>query len=136
MLLLGIPGVGEPPLTSGLEWATYLAGTIIVLSGTVYCYRCNGGPNGTRFLERYFSVCWVVLVRFLPLGVLYAVLVTSVPGIALVVGLSHFLGLKGDDPVALLYTAFIAGAFGLLVACYWRVGVHIREVAQVGLEAG
>ncbi|HCE3663691.1 TPA: hypothetical protein NG674_004759 [Vibrio parahaemolyticus] len=37
---------------------------IIVLLGTYFAYRANGGENGQDFLGRYFSISFVVSIRF------------------------------------------------------------------------
>ena len=37
---------------------------IMAIAGTVYCYKCNGGKNGTNFASKYFSIGFVIGVRF------------------------------------------------------------------------
>lgn len=50
---------------------------IMTIAGTVYCYKCNGGKNGTNFLLKYFSIGFVIGVRFfvylIPIGFLLGV---------------------------------------------------------------
>lgn len=41
-----------------------IANVLIVLIGTYCAYRANGGENGQDFLGRYFSVGFVVSIRF------------------------------------------------------------------------
>lgn len=38
---------------------------VITAVGTYYAYRANGGKNGTDFLGRFFSINFVVGIRFL-----------------------------------------------------------------------
>ena len=44
---------------------------IIIMIGVYYCYRKNGGKQGNLFLQKYFSIGFVILIRviviFLPL---------------------------------------------------------------------
>jgi hypothetical protein len=50
---------------------------LILLVGTVFAYRANGSSNGSDFLGKYFSISFVVSIRFLiysiPLLVLYII---------------------------------------------------------------
>ncbi len=41
-----------------------IANVLIVLIGTFCAYRANGGENGQDFLGRYFSIGFVVSIRF------------------------------------------------------------------------
>ena len=41
-----------------------IADVLIVLIGTYCAYRANGGENGQDFLGRYFSIGFVVSIRF------------------------------------------------------------------------
>ncbi|AEF55318.1 hypothetical protein [Marinomonas posidonica] len=38
---------------------------LIVLVGTVFAYKANGSSSGNDFLGKYFSISFVVLIRFL-----------------------------------------------------------------------
>lgn len=47
---------------------TYILSVLSVLipiTGTIYAYKCNGGSNGKNFASKYFSIGFVVSVRFL-----------------------------------------------------------------------
>ena len=56
--------------------------TAIAAGGTVYVYRQNGGGDGRFFLQRYFSIGWVVAVRFAAaLLLIYAVYAVSVAAV-------------------------------------------------------
>jgi len=51
------------------QYDTYngIIAVVISIIGLVFIYICNGGKNGSHFLERYISISWVVFVRFLVL---------------------------------------------------------------------
>ncbi|NAZ94490.1 hypothetical protein [Vibrio toranzoniae] len=53
--------VGEVSLWLQVEAALNV---IIVLVGTYFAYKANGGENGQDFLGRYFSISFVVSIRF------------------------------------------------------------------------
>ena len=52
----------------GGVWSVLLAAV-----GTIYIYRQNGGAGGQHFLQRYFAVGWVVVVRWFVVLILVAV---------------------------------------------------------------
>lgn len=41
----------------------------IVVGGTIFLYHRNGGAAGREFFARYFSILWVVGIRFFALSV-------------------------------------------------------------------
>jgi hypothetical protein len=108
-----IPGLGA----NRWDIFGYIAGIAITLGGTAYCYRKNGGADGEHFLDRYFALSFVTVVRLLPLFVLLAlaVLITQVA-----------LGGVPEE------TTPVEAAFGtlFLMIAYGRIGSHIRSVAK------
>src|SRR5688572_23367203 len=60
--------VGMVPVLSFNRWDAlgYVGEVVITLCGTIYCYRMNRGPAGQHFLDRYFSLGLVVVIRLLP----------------------------------------------------------------------
>ncbi|MFP4550478.1 MAG: hypothetical protein ACLFNT_06710, partial [Spirochaetales bacterium] len=42
---------------------------IIPVAGTIYAYQRNGGRNGTGFAKKFFSIGFVIGIRFLVCGV-------------------------------------------------------------------
>ena len=47
----------------------YLSSILFVLIsifGTALLYKSNGGSSGRKFITRFFSIGWVLIVRFLP----------------------------------------------------------------------
>src|SRR5438046_1702325 len=61
------------------DYVIAVAVLLLTVAGTVYTYRCNGGANGTHFLQRYFAICWVIAVRWaavvIPLFVMFMFIV-------------------------------------------------------------
>ncbi|MBR9875587.1 hypothetical protein L3V31_15785 [Vibrio sp. J1-1] len=83
-----------------------IANVVVVLAGTYFTYRANGANNGRDFLGRYFSLGFVVTIRFLvflfpivilrlmyesPFGVENEATVTTPFGVSLVILWSCFL---------------------------------------------
>lgn len=44
-----------------------VACSFIAIFGLLFIYKCNGGRNGGNFMDRYFSIGWVIFIRFLVL---------------------------------------------------------------------
>lgn len=89
----------------------------VTIVGIVYLYRCNDGDRGSRFLERTFSIGFVVGVRLLvllglPLIVLYLLAVT------------WFL----EFPAETTLTDVVLFAL-VEILVIWRISVHLRQVA-------
>lgn len=108
------PGTGE---LSWLDIANVCTPTLIVLVATWILYLANGGKNGHHFFLRYFSVLWVVGIRF--------IFLTS---IMFLVWLRYFVLTGGEfeyewETFALLNI--------LHIFFYWRVWVHMRDIQVV-----
>ncbi|MCK6261755.1 hypothetical protein KP803_00545 [Vibrio sp. ZSDE26] len=60
------------------DWNQFeaMANIAIVLIGTYLIYKANGGENGQDFLGRYFSIGFVVTIRFSVLLIPMVVLLT------------------------------------------------------------
>jgi len=68
-------------------WDTFETTTFFVLliSGTIYCYKANGGPNRKIYFERYISLAWVFGIRYtfiamIPIIIFYMILYLAIPG--------------------------------------------------------
>ena len=85
---------------------------IIVIGGTYYVYRQNGGTEGFNLIKKYLILGWVVSIRFtivlIPIVAVYIVIM-----------------LKLENPSFDLYTALIGGAVKLIY--FQRLGRHIRD---------
>lgn len=85
--------------------------------GTYLIYRVNGGSKGKQFAERFFSIGFVVGMRF------FVILISIM--IILVVGKNQM----GDiDLPATWYETIIYSCWS--IAFYWRMIVHVKEVAN------
>jgi hypothetical protein len=88
---------------------------ILFLAGSWYAFLCNGASSGTQFFARYFTLAWVLSVRF--------AVMSAVPFIAVIVLFS--------SPDSMDSTPGSA-AVSVVVEClyYWRLCVHMRYVAS------
>ncbi|MFH2046880.1 MAG: RDD family protein [Pseudomonadota bacterium] len=101
-------------------WDTFEGATFFVLliSGTIYCYKANGGPNRKKFWERYISLAWVFGIRYtcimmIPIIILYMILHIAIPG---------------SVEVTTWYDIAITSFWGVLF--YYLLAEHIRNVSQ------
>ena len=92
-----------------------IGGAIVAFLGTLWCYKANGGAQGRDFLDRYFSVSFVVAVRCMP----------AVLGLVLLWVTMH--GIHGTQ-----HTTGVEALGGLLVGgiYFWRTAFHIRSVSS------
>lgn len=92
--------------------------------GTVAAYRVNGGANGKAFAAKYFSISFVVIVRFL---------VYLIPVMLVLIAYHGFSsdGYSPDDPDA-FQTGWVEVALlsAWSAALYGAVVKHIRDVAK------
>ena len=91
--------------------------------GTYLCFYANGSGNGQQFSERYFSIGFVVGLRFIALLFPIVIVFGIVVGI-----LSETSGMDLDGPAFNYGMLAIFSAW--LVAMYWRIITHINEVAK------
>jgi uncharacterized membrane-anchored protein YitT (DUF2179 family) len=90
---------------------------LIVFLGTIYAYKSNGGKNGTDFLGRYFSIGFVVTIRFLVLIIPMFVALVSY----------YIYAFPEDEDIP--SSAIDVLPFVLwYAALYWRIGKHISDV--------
>ena len=97
-----------------LDIASAIAPIFIAVSATWFLYLANGGKNGSCFFLRYFSILWVVGVRF------YLFL------LPLIVAWCWYIFFPDGD-YAYEWEGFAVGNL-LYLFFYWRVWVHMREV--------
>lgn len=111
-----VPGLGSN------QWdiVGYIAGIGITLGGTIYCYRMNGSASGQHFLDRYFALGFVAVVRLVPVFVLIALVVLVVQEVV------------GDVPDE---TTVVEATIGMLFlgVAYWRIGTHIRSISRLSV---
>ena len=90
-------------------------GTVL---GTIFLFLKNNGAKGSYFLQRYFSIGWVISIRF-----------TLMCYIPFIIVLISFRSLYGDiSEGSTWYQSILFVAIYILY--YWRFGIHISQVAQ------
>jgi len=106
------------PIEDGNVWDVIdtVVNVLIVLVGTIYAYKANGGNTGSDFLGRFFSIGFVVSVRFF---------VLLIP--IMVVLVLYYYVLTEDELIAT--TAIDVVPFIVwYAALYWRICKHIGDV--------
>ena len=115
------------PMSNISIW-TYVGAVVtpgITLVGTYIAWHQNGRSAGRDFLGRYFPLMWVLGVRFcvMPLAVILPIVFVG----GIVAGLTGF-GNGGEIPALTEPMALVLG-WTWLVVFYWRLAVHMREIA-------
>lgn len=66
---IGMEVSGIIPLEDRNIWdnVSVIGNILIPIIGTIFAYRANGGRNGRDFLGRFFSIGFVLFIRFLVL---------------------------------------------------------------------
>jgi len=97
----------------------------IPIIGTIFAFRANGGNEGVRFAERYFSISLVVAIRFsVLLFPIMAVLMTYWFFNCDVQNEFH-----SSQPEVVLFSIWD-------IALYGYITKHIRQVAKAGKDGG
>jgi len=94
---------------------------IFAIFGTYYLYRCNGGANGKRFLEKFFSIGFVVGVRWIVFIILPIAFVLFFDAV--------FMIFNMEDEKIFDILDYIIIPIAMLIY-YWRSGVQIKDVAK------
>lgn len=107
------------PMPEWNQWDSIQVGSdiILVVLGTLWIYRANGGPEGRDFLGRFLALYWLVGLRMLVL--------VLVPTVAVMLFLeTKYLGRFPEEttPVEVVVYSFWNAVF------YWRVVVSVREL--------
>ncbi len=90
---------------------------LIPILGLIYTYHQNKGKNGTNFLQRYFSLNWVLGIRFL-----IPIITLMIVVLAIDLFIVEFLN---DETSWYESVTFML----LEIIFYYRLGVHIKDVA-------
>jgi hypothetical protein len=66
---IGMEATTYMPVESPNVWDSVrsIGNIIIAIMGTFFAYKANGGYSGTDFLGRFFSISFVVVIRFIAL---------------------------------------------------------------------
>ncbi len=107
------------PLENGNIWdfAESIFNVFIVLIGTIFAFNANGSNDGTDFLGKYFSIGFVMAIRFL---------VYTIP-LLIMLFVYYFFAFGEEEKIptnAIEVIPFIIW----YAALYWRICVHIRQV--------
>ncbi len=106
----------------GINYLTYLMSVLNVLIpilGTIYAYKCNGGGNGENFGLKYFSISFVVSIRFL---------VYAVPVMILVIAYWIVAYSEQDEiPTTFFEVTLYSGWHALY---YYRVAKHVGDTVR------
>jgi hypothetical protein len=107
------------PPASPNAWDTGmgLVGCVLVVLGTWWVYRQNGGAAGADLVNRYLSLSWVLTIRLASPLLAVALLLE-------VLTAGEELPVAQNGPGTALTTLLI----GLLF--YQRLGAHVRDVAH------
>jgi hypothetical protein len=104
----------EPNSWSCIESALNI---LIPILGTIAAFRANGGDSGIKFVERYFSIGFVVSIRFL---------VLLIPLMALLIGSSGVIyGFKDNLPD-------LPNSIEVIISSSWYAAVYMRIVKHIG----
>ncbi len=109
----------EPNPADLLDAAMYLGFTI---GGIIWCYRQNGGAKGAEFLNRIVPIGWVMFWRLVSLVIPFFIIVGSIDWYR-----TGDLGRPGSEMPLLVI--IMNGLFG---GMWWRMGVHMKWVAELG----
>ena len=119
---LGIEVTGYLPYEDVNIW-TYVMSALNVLipvAGTIYAYKCNGGGNGEKFASKYFSIGFVVVIRFLVYLIPLMVL--------MIVYWVVMFGEQGELPATTFVEVVLFSAWYALL--YFRMAKHISDTAK------
>ncbi|EGQ8047253.1 hypothetical protein HYO05_23050 [Vibrio parahaemolyticus] len=115
--VLGIELALRIPIESGNVWDTIssVSSVLIPILGTLLAYKANGADNGTDFLGRYFSISFVVTVRFFAL---------LIPMFALL--FAYYMLVIPENP------ALVSTALDTLPFIAWQGLLYYQIVKHVG----
>ena len=104
--------------TTNIDYIQSALNIALTVFGTYFCYVANGENNGADFAERFFSIGFVISIRFI---------VLLVPIIIVMVFLS-WDSEDIDNMSTKWYEVALWAAWAALL--YWRVIYHINQVAK------
>jgi len=118
---LGIERIGYLPYEDVNIW-TYVLSTLNVLvpiAGTIYAYKSNRGDKGENFASKYFSIGFVVGVRFI---------VYLIPVMALmIVYWMVMFGEQEELPTTYVEVILFSSWYALF---YYKMAKHIGDTAK------
>lgn len=118
---IGIEFAAYMPYEDVTVW-TYVLSVLnvaIPVVGTIYAYTCNGGANGENFASKYFSIGFVIGIRFLA----YLIPAMSVLFTYWVI----VFGEQEQLPTTFVEVMLFSAWYGLL---YVRMAKHIGDTTR------
>ncbi len=105
------------PIENWNVWDTadLIATVVITAAGLLFCYRLNGGAEGTSFVPRILAIMWVMTIRILVLAVVTLLIVYTI--------VETFASV-GDDST--WWEMVLTAAIQLIL--YWRIATHLKAV--------
>ncbi len=117
------PGTGE---TNIWDYVGFAGSVVFTVAGTLIAYRMHGGSAGQGFLGRFFPLMWVLTVRFL----VFLLPLLAVAMIPLFFFSEQLFGTDAaDEESAALSMVVVLLSWIWFLAFYYRLAVHMREVA-------
>jgi len=109
----------------GNYWDSFnsISNILIVIVGTIFAFKENGGREGNDFLGRYFSINFVMLIRFM--AILMPMIIVWLAAQSLIYADEETISTTYLDtlPFIAWYALF-----------YWRICYHIKGVNTVLIE--
>lgn len=120
--VIGIEFMGYFPYEDPNAWDYFKSGLnlAIPIIGTIAAYRANGGAKGKAFAAKYFSISFVVLMRF------------TIYLIPIVVGLLIYYGASIDWSTLEDDVSFQTGWFEVVLLSAWYVALYFAVVKHIG----
>jgi len=107
----------EVKLVDLVDAVMYLGFTI---GGIVWCYKQNGGADGSDFLNRIVPIGWVMFWRLVSVVIPFFVIVGAIDWYQ-----TGHLGRPGSEmPILVVIMNCLFGGM------WWRMGVHMKWVAE------
>jgi len=124
--VLGVEITGYFPYENPNGW-DYLQSSLniaIAITGTIAAFRVNGGAQGKAFAAKYFSISFVVLIRFL------VYLIPIIVVLLIYYGMTTDMGALDSEDA--LQTGWLEVALLAIwtAALYGTVVKHIRDTAK------
>lgn len=110
----------ESPFIGPSGWNLLVGLGLLLFNGVAiyYVYLCNGGNNGERFLERYLSIGWILMVRIfvlatLPLLTLWALYTST-----------------SSSDQGIHFSLRVAATVVMQLLFYWLLGRQFRAISR------
>ncbi len=90
---------------------------LFLLIGTIFSFKANGGASGSDFLGKYFSISFVMSIRFL---------VYAIPLFIMLYAYYYFM--FSEENISTTNAVDIIPFLLWSAALYWRIYVHIKQL--------